>query len=299
MHQFYFNDCLPSNSVSLVDLELLFLNSIKEFSILLNKKIGIDRGLILEKDLTDIIICENRLKEIIASFKNKDLRILVYSYFTKFPIQKVLKSHELDSYLLEEEYQWQGLDAINLAIAKYNDCFIFSIAVHESLKYNNLQLNGKSKVINIDNLYGVGVNTSYIESQIIRKNSELLTIFEQLCIELDNPIYTPNFKKTFINENQQVQSAIIEMFKRAKKRNFATPYYPDTKIIKDVTPNKKETQKGSVYELRIYEPKALRIYFCEYQGKVFIARIGYKASDNQSEDIILSLREIDRMIKTN
>lgn len=305
MHQFYFNDCLPLESTSLNDLGLLLSKSIKEFNILIKKEIEIDKGIILERETESTIICKHNLKNIILSIpdNNREIRTLAFAYFTKYPIQYYLQSDEIEDNLLEEEYSFENVDATNIAIAKYHSCFLFSMAINDSLKKDTLKTQGKTTELCIDNLYGENLNTVYIESQIRKINAASLNLFDQLKAELNTPIYTSSFEKTFLSEKEEVQKAIIDMFVYARERGLVTPYFPDTKIIADVTPrdNKK---KVKVYELRVYRPIALRVYFYEFENVVFIGKLGYKAdykeedSNAQSKDIQKALNDIDKMIKT-
>lgn len=51
-------------------------------------------------------------------------------------------------------------------------------------------------------------------------------------------------------------------------------------MIKDVSPdeNKKESK---IYELRIFSPLALRVYFYVKESTVLLAQISYKADSNE------------------
>lgn len=304
MHRFYFNECLPLHTVTLNDFVSLLINTIKEYESLIKKDIGVDKGIILEKEAEKIIVCGSNLKETIKSIPDKDreTRTLAYAYFTKYPIQDYLQSKEIEDQVLEEEYFFEDMDATNLAIVKHNNCFLFSEACHKSIKNNILRIKGKSTELAIDNLYGEEQNTQYIEYQIRKINSASLKLIDQLKAELKSSIYTSAFEKAFLSETEEVQKSIIEMFLYARDRKLATPYYPDTKIISDVTPDD-SNKKARVYELRVYRPKALRVYFFEYMGTVYIAKMEYKSSykeenrASQAKDIKRALDTIDNMIK--
>jgi len=74
------------------------------------------------------------------------------------------------------------------------------------------------------------------------------------------------------------------------------PFYPDTHIIKDVTPEK---SRCNVYELRVYTPTALRVYFNESHGKVYMASIEKKSNPNQTKDIQKAHNLLNKLILTN
>ncbi|UII27593.1 hypothetical protein LVD15_03970 [Fulvivirga maritima] len=91
-----------------------------------------------------------------------------------------------------------------------------------------------------------------------------------------------SFIKEFLELSDESQISIIELFERARGRNSQTPFYPDTKIIKDVT---QENFKIHVRELRIYTPVALRVYFHEANDTVYLGGISFKSTKNQSQAI--------------
>ena len=305
MHKFYFNECLPQNTVSLVDFTSLLSNTIKEFDTLVKKAINVDKGIFLEKETEKTNFSKFSLKNAILSIPNteRETRTLAFAYFTKYPIKYHLQSDEIDEKILVEEYSFEDMDATNLAIAKHNDCFLFSVAVHDCIKKHPLLIEGKSDDLSLDNLYGEKGNTHQIELLIHKINAESLELFEQLKAELNSPIYSSAFEKEFLSETDEVQKSIIDMFIHAKNRGLATPYYPDNNSIKDVTPDNNK-KKARVYELRLYHPKALRVYFFEFENIVFIAKMELKSkykeedSTSQTRDINRSLTIIDNLIKT-
>lgn len=109
------------------------------------------------------------------------------------------------------------------------------------------------------------------------------TNLERLKQELGDCILSKQFKKDFLQFKDLTQLAIIDDFVKAKNRGLKTPFSPDTKIISDVTNNKSHTV--NIYELRVYTPIALRVYFNETNGVVKLASIEQKSNPNQSNDI--------------
>ncbi|MBI1307427.1 MAG: hypothetical protein GC181_12560 [Bacteroidetes bacterium] len=103
-----------------------------------------------------------------------------------------------------------------------------------------------------------------------------------------------NFSKEFLNLSEECQEAIIDLFQRAKDRELVTPFYPDTKITKDVTQSK---FKHSVWELRVYSPVALRVYFHETSDKVYLIGIKFKSSTNQSHDINNMYEKLENLLQ--
>ena len=274
MHRFYFNECLPGN-VSEKEFVSLFSRTIIEFDILINKDIGIDKSVVTEKLPSEIFINGINLKTIIESIDNQSVKRLAFKYFNKYPIGCFFDADSYADILLSENYMFKNMNALNLAVIAMNNGLLFSVATDDLLKKDKLELCGIHDKMEVYNLYGDTANTTYIANHLINENISKLNTYNQLKAELINPVISNHFEREFLSEKKEIQQSIIDAFKEARRRKLPTPYYPDAGLIKDVTPN--TNKKAKVYELRVYYPKALRIYFYESVEKVYVAKIGYKA----------------------
>ncbi len=299
MHKFYFNECLSAN-ISIEFFAQYLSDTIKEYDkIAKNNTLRIEKAIVTEKIPSEMSVCGINLKSAILAIQEREVRNLAFTYFTKYPIAD---SFDIEvEHLLQANYKFGVLDALNLAIVALNAGFTFSVAVDKVLKCNMLVVNGDGGFLNVYNLYGESSNTNYIESYIQNLNLLNEDKYKQLKIELGDSVISNGFERVFLSENAEVQTSIIDAFKNARKRNLVTPYYPDTKLIKDVTPN--TSKKANVYELRVYTPIALRVYFYESESKVFLAKIGYKAdykenTPSQSQDIARVHNMLHKMVVT-
>lgn len=108
------------------------------------------------------------------------------------------------------------------------------------------------------------------------------TKLAQLVQVLGAHIFLNRFEKEFLDLSIECQDSIIDLFDRAKKRDLKSKFYPDTKIISDVTQG---NFKKHIRELRVYTPVALRVYFHENSDKIILAGISLKSAANQSLEI--------------
>jgi putative component of toxin-antitoxin plasmid stabilization module len=137
---------------------------------------------------------------------------------------------------------------------------------------------------NINGFLGIDFNGQAIteHKKVVDSDSYLnwiqfyQTNFEQLTAFLGNSVI-----KSYASLSPDAQESIKDEFEKAANRNLATRFYPDTKIVKDVSVSKKCT----VYELRVYQPVALRVYFNEIGDTVYLASIEQKSNPDQNEDI--------------
>jgi hypothetical protein len=123
---------------------------------------------------------------------------------------------------------------------------------------------------------------------------EFLSNFDKLKETLGKCIFEESFIKDFNKTAVGVQESIIQEFDKAKRRNLITPFYPDTKIIKDVT---QKNFNCKVMELRVYQPVALRVYFSELNGIVYISSIEQKSNADQNSDITKAYTNLKLLMK--
>lgn len=105
--------------------------------------------------------------------------------------------------------------------------------------------------------------------------------------------FEPTFKRDFDSFADNVQESIIAKFNYAKSRNLLTPFYPDEKIVKNVSQGNDSTK---VLELRVYTPIALRVYFNEVGNTINLASIEQKSNPNQNEDIKAAITILKRIM---
>lgn len=300
MNYFYFNECIPQTE-SYEQYTKCLERSLKEYYTLKKKHRSID-GIVTEKQPSDIVLNGAfTLKECILSINDREMKRLALIAFGKYPIESFMEN-EYTERLIQKNYRIEAggksYDALNLAMTSLCGGISFTLALHEDLKRHPLILNGEEEdVINLDNLYGSPENTSCLSKAISEREIENGTNLIKLEFFLGSCKFSEKFKKDFKEFSYPIQQSIQIHFQKAKNRNLVSPYCADKKIIKDVTPD--NALSGSkVYELRIYTPAAIRVYFREGSDCTYIASIGKKsASAHQSGDITLANELLDKLME--
>lgn len=302
MHKFVFNNEALPPSENIHDFIPLFSETLVEFNKLANEdSLNIEKGIITEKTPSYIHLGEFSLQEVIENINDNILRRIAYSYFTKHPIGNEIKIDREEFFLRKDYFINVGTkeyESLYLSYAADLRGFAFTTGIHSDLRKDILILIPRdgTEPVSLNNLYGEAGNTSFIEERIKEINSEGLSHFERLMLELDDPIYAKSFEKEFFKLTNDEQESIVDLFIRAKGRELTTPFYPDTKIISDVTPN---NPKCNVYELRVYTPTALRVYFNEGEEKNYLASICKKSNPDQNKDINKAHRILYKLILTD
>jgi hypothetical protein len=219
--------------------------------------------------------------------------------FSKYPIESHYDIKDEDR-LIKNEYSILIDDvyynAINAKIVQKNNGVFVSLALHKHLRQNSLSIkSSRIEEFIIFNLFGEVNNTQFIDKKINDSIIAKSRNFEKLQLVIGQCCCSERFVDSFNNETLEIQEAIINHFIAAKDRNGNTPFYADSRLIKDVTPEK-ET-KVNIFELRIFEPVAYRVYFHETTATVYLGFLEKKPNKKtQSNQIKVAINCIKSLI---
>jgi hypothetical protein len=299
MFHFCFNDCIPKDEAAHILVKrlsetLTHYNSIKK-----SFPDCID-GVITDRLPSDIILnnAQFTLKNCISRL-DRELKTIALANFNKYPVDKYYLLYDIDK-LLASNFKIivdeTSYDAINAIIVAENGGILFTLPIHSDLEKNFLIIrddkNGKYQVLN---LFGDDNNTLFIEEKI---NNELilqLDNFDKLKAIIGECTHNARFKKDFESLSRKTQDFLLKEVRYAISRNAKTRFYPDDKLIKNVTPdNEKEI---NIFELRIFSPLAIRMYFFETSTKVYLGSIeGKPKKKEQTSDILNAASIIKELI---
>lgn len=286
----YFNECLPRNQVveqyalALQDTALAYASLKKQHTNL--------EGIVTTVDWNSILMSNEgiSLEDCIKKIQNQSVRNLLCSWLKNYPIRDYLDETINEDDLIEHSYSLsiEGTDnpATNLAIAYYNGIFLFTLGIHEDLRKNELNLVGSGdKSLSICNLYSQQPeNVAFVEQFIIDAENSTLSITEQIDKLLDGKVKRTNaYCQAFSKLGEANQQAILDRLKKAKELNLLD-FKVDNDIFRHTSGfDKKEKYYGPVYELRVREPKEIRIYF-QYVDKIYcVLSMGGKGTDQNSD----------------
>ncbi len=306
MYTFFFNSELLLHCSNLTLFNTYFSQTLLAYKSLIDDdKLKVEKNIITEKLPTELSLGEFSLAQAINELTDPSLKRMAYNYFTKYPIENFCIINED---LLEKEYiffiEQQEIKTLYLAQIASVQGLLFSIALHEELKDNDLKLLNKkdgNDVLSIKNLFcrknqsQIEHNAAFIKAYIETEIFKGMDLFEQLE-QLLNARCSGKFKSEFEKLEKNERQSIIDLFARAKNENSTPNFLPDGNMVKDVTPdNVKDNIR--IYELRVYSPTALRVYFYERTEKILVACLGKKSNPNQSADIKEAERILIKMLR--
>lgn len=255
---FYFNEVLPPETEQ--DVVSVFEQTVIRAA-KLAKKLGMSMPIVTSDTSDKLSICGRTLQEVINSSKNRDVQILGWQFFThNNTISKYETTLEPEDYepILEGNYQFEGQDATNLAIAEKMEWPLLSMPLSEALQADYLNLTSETiNNVEVANYYAQE-DTTFIEKWV---NDKLMSNLDGLAklkalLGADRVVVAEDFEKEWNAAITQHQDIAYDRFKLCCDRNILFPVRAD-----DVTVQKDEV-KGTpdVYELR-QKGSGVRVYF--------------------------------------
>jgi hypothetical protein len=298
MYKFCFNDCIPKSN-NKFSLTVCLEHTLREYNDVKTYYPDDVDGIITSTPISHLFLNEERfsLEHCVASIADKDLRTFAFRILSKHPIEKYFEEVDEDN-LLQNGYTitiaGASHTAINPVIVSRNDGVLFTLGLHDDLRKNVLRITSNTTaIIDVHNLFGRDVNTTYIKDLIRKSITIKLCTFEQLLELIGAHSFSPRFVKGFKGSPAQVQISILQHFKIAIDRHGATKLYADGELIKDVTPKKFPHR---VFELRIFRPVAYRVYFYEATKKTYLALIEKKPPQMKQDNHINAAASIIKQL---
>jgi len=282
MKLFLFNDIIPS-PISDQEIIVALKNTVIEYKNLKEKFPDNIDGIISSTQLNNINLNANlTLSGTLELIDNKEIKDYSFSIFTKYPIENFL---DIDAVLQDKNEHSFVLNTINkdalfIKIISNENGILFSLNLHSDLAKDSLIINSSdSTSFSVDNLYGLKLNTDFIEEIIKNEEISKLGNLERLKQILNNPTSSKKFDNTFSKMSKEIQGLIIEGFETIISFKKNGTNIPET-LLKEVT-HKNETIK----ELKMRDPIAKRLYFKEIDGVYYLASLENKPlKDRQTRE---------------
>ncbi|MEA4821776.1 MAG: hypothetical protein VB122_06075 [Erysipelotrichales bacterium] len=294
MFVFCFNDCIPQNH-SDETVDKCLENSLKEYHVLTQKFPKEVNGIITSTTPIHLYVNENSsLSDCMCRIADHELKRYAFSVFQKHPVESYYDIDD-EAILIDNNFFIKignaSYNAFYPFIAFKNQGVLFSLAVDSDICKNQLTIfNDEIKIADIDNLHGNKTNTDYIANLIEKSLYDKAENLDKLFMVLGINKASERFLKNFNNFPANAQLAIIRHFRDAKKRKLTTPFSADNDLIKDVTP-KKEV-KIRVFELRLFDPVACRVYFYETADCIYLGTVETKPNKKTQNSHINTARNI-------
>ena len=270
MKRVFFSDILPSDFsntegfISAKEFEDEFLSSCNSYKTALQKfSCIIERGIITEKQPSEILIYDKSLLDIIKNIRERDLKSYIMNAFLKYPLEENISDAILQKSLYSDKSIYiNGIKIDNHIIlnAAYYECgILFLIPFCSFLRNSFLFFNRVPLLHN----HRFDEFCSFIYDEILKETSDDYEKIKILCEKFN---YTPVFSNFFDNTFNKLPKIKKEKVIDKIKECFEKKYFesPDNDKIK--------VEDGRIWAIRIFDP-VIRIYFEVYNGKIYFASI--------------------------
>lgn len=268
MAQFYFNDCLPTETSC--DVEETFRGVICGF-LLLQKEEGlqIDRTLVIGELPENTPICGISLKEILSKYRgSREEKNAVIALFRN----AIVLSNQWDDFVnpdnIYKDFSFNGRDAHYLAVASANKLIAISLPIEEQLKTDTLEIsvfNTLNKTtespVYISNWFND--NTNNICKQLLPRTETQLDGLKNLFYGIGKKVV---FSEKFVDQwnheinNNSIKDRIIKRFEEANRDNLLFPAKDDPREPRLKIIRKDNTRDTNIFELRLRDI-GVRVYF--------------------------------------
>lgn len=204
MKRVFFSDILPSDFsntegfLSITEFENEFLSSCKSYKTALQIFSCIERGIITEKQPSEILIYDKSLLNIIKDIRDKDFRAYIMSAFSKYPLEEKTSEEILKKALYDDiVIEINGTNLcnhliLNTAYYEYGILLVipFCRYLQESFLFHD----------RIPSLHSHNFDKfcSFIYDEILSKTSDNYEKIKILCKKFNyTPVFSPFFDNTF------------------------------------------------------------------------------------------------------
>lgn len=155
---FLLNELMPAEEIDGVNVQKLFVDTIKSFSDLYaERKLGIEKKILTVKEPQETFICGSTLKKMILDIGDRDLKTYAMGMFLHGQI--LADQYHVDNWpddLVDDLLNLtddKGKNAMNEGIASVCSWGVLSLPVSEDLKKDDFEFNGKQNY-QVLNYYG-------------------------------------------------------------------------------------------------------------------------------------------------
>lgn len=302
MPQVYFNSCYQS-AHAVQELAVALNSCLREYKRLKERLGDHLSGVVTAKVLAETLVSTvpANLGEVV-SFLPRDMRQYAYSLFRKYPLEDYLIVPEEveddlgqnDYFLVVETVSYPAFD-LKLVHSLKGVSMTLNTGVDLAKDHLEVVCHVPEGVDFVDNLYGETSNTDRLALKIETDIAAELPVFEKLLFEFGEPHVNERFEKQFSAFSKDVQDVILREVTGAKDRPLPGTFDADDALVKQL--KGEQAKKYNLRELRVHQPKAVRLYFAELEGEIYLASVMKKPSDKtQSNHINTAAGTVGRMV---
>lgn len=275
---FLLNELMPAEEIDGVNVQKLFVDTIRSFfGLCAEKKLVIEEKILTVKEPQDTIICGSNLKKLIYGIGDRDLKIHAISMFLHGQI--LADQYHVDNWPDDLLYDilcltdGNGKNAMNEGIASICSWGLLSLPVSENLKRDYFEFKGR-QAYQVLNYYGQNKKNIVYSILGLDESNEAMELKLQYALDLYQIHLTDEFKEAYTLMRVDDQKVMISRLVKAEEKKCLVKQVKDDNLLRECTC----TRDKNMFELKSNSELGIRFFFKVFDSKhIVFSLIGRKS----------------------
>lgn len=275
---FLLNELMPEEEINGVNVQKLFVDTIRSFSDLCaERKLDIEKKILTVKEPQDTIICGCNLKKMLLSIGDRDLKTYAMSMFMHGQILSA--QYHVDNWpddLLDDILcltDGNGKDATNEGIASICSWVLLSLPVLEDLKRDYFEFKGR-QTYQLPNYYGQNKKNIVYSILDSDESNEAMELKLQYALDLYQIQLADEFKEAYNRMRVDERKVMISRLVTAHEKKCLVKLVKDDNLLRECTC----TKDKYMFELKSNSELGIRFFFKVFDSNhIVFSLIGHKS----------------------
>lgn len=275
---FLLNELMPEEEIDGVNVQTLFVDTIRSFSDLCaERKLGIEKKILTVKEPQDTIICGSNLKKMLLSIGDRELKTYAMSMFMHGQI--LSDQYHVDNWpddLVDDLLSLtdnKGKNAMNEGIASVCSWGVLSLPVSEDLKKDDFEFNGKQNY-QVLNYYGQNKKNVVYNILDSDESNEAMELKLQYALDLYQIHLADEFKEAYTRMRVDDQKVMISRLVKSHEKKCLVKQVKDDNLLRVCTC----TDDKDMFELKSNSELGIRFFFKIFDlNHIIFSLIGHKS----------------------
>lgn len=275
---FLLNELMPAEEIDGVNVQKLFVDTIKSFSgLCAEKKLAIEKKILTVKEPQDTIICGSNLKKLICGIGDRDLKTYAMSMFMHGQI--LSDQYHVDNWpddLLDDILcltDGNGKAAMNEGIASICSWVLLSLPILENFKRDYFEFKGM-QTYRVPNYYGQNKKNIVYSILGLDESNETMELKLRYALDFYQIHLTDEFKEAYTRMRVNEREVMISKLVTACKKGCLIKQVKDDNLLRECTC----TNDKHMFELKSNSELGIRFFFKIYDmNHIVFSLIGHKS----------------------
>lgn len=275
---FLLNELMPEEEIDGVNVQKLFVDTIKSFSDLCaERKLGIEKKILTVKEPQETFICGSTLKKMILDIGDRDLKTYAIGMFLHGQI--LADQYHVDNWpddLVDDLLNLtddKGKNAMNEGVASVCSWGVLSLPVSEDFKRDYFEFKGM-QTYQVRNYYGLNKKNIVYSILDSDESNETMELKLRYALDLYQIHLTDEFKEAYTRMRVNEREVMISRLVIAHEKKCLVKLAKDDKLLRECTC----TNDKHMFELKSNSESGIRFFFKIFDSNhIVFSLIGHKS----------------------